>query len=118
MIDVLPYIAEQLGSIADVELSFNDCRRSLPCIILSELDNSASVVLSGTDRYSLITLQLDIYDRDEETVRGIAAEVNEILAAKGIRRNFSQFLTDEDVPRMCMRYRFGVDEATGRTVSL
>ena len=118
MKDVLPYIAGLLGDTADVELAFHDGSSSLPCIILSEIGNSASVILNGSDRYSVISLQLDIYADSEETAREKAAEANTLLAQKGIKRTFSQFITDEDKPRMCMRYRFGLDELTGRTISV
>ncbi|MBO6230902.1 MAG: hypothetical protein J6O50_10080 [Ruminiclostridium sp.] len=118
MKDVLPFIADLLSDTADVELAFSDGFASLPCIVLSETGNSAAVILSGEDRYSTISLQLDVYADGEKDARDIAAEASGILARRGIRRTFSQFITDEDKPRMCMRFRFGLDERTGRTVSL
>ena len=118
MVDILPEIAEMLGDIAPVELAFHDGTADTPCIILSEIGNSASVVLSGYDRYSVITLQLDIYAEDEENARGLAVRASAVLARKGIKRSFSHFITDEDKPRMCMRFRFGIDEVSGRTVSV
>ena len=118
MKDYLPVIANILGDIADVELSYADHSVPLPCIVLSELGNASAVILSGRDRYSIITLQTDIYADTAEDVRSLAIRANAALAEKGLKRTFSQFLTDEPAPRMCMRYRFGVDETTGRTVSL
>lgn len=118
MKDYLPVIAGLLGDIAEVELSFADHTVPLPCIVLSELGNSSAVILGGKDRYSIISLQVDIYADRAETVRSLALQANGILADKGIKRSYSQFITDEDIPRMCMRYRFGIDEITGRTVSL
>ena len=118
MKDVLPTIAGLLEEIADTELSFSDNPRTLPCIILSETENASYVMLSSRDRYSIITLQTDIYGTDESNARDIAGEVNDALAAKGIKRTFSEFITNEDAPRMCMRFRFGLDEETGRVVSL
>ena len=118
MKDCLPVIADILGDIADVELSFADHKVPLPCIVLSELGNASAVILSGRDRYSIITVQTDIYADTAEEVRELALQANSALAERGLKRSFSQLLTDEDVPRMCMRYRFGIDEVTGRTVSL
>lgn len=118
MKDYLPVIADILGEIADVELSFADHDVPLPCIVLSELGNSSAVILSGRDRYSIITMQTDIYAGTAENVRGLALQVNAALAERGLKRSFSQLITEEKVPRMCMRYRFGIDEVTGRTVSL
>ncbi|MBP5603927.1 MAG: hypothetical protein J6X60_00040 [Ruminiclostridium sp.] len=118
MTDILPDIAELLGNTAPVELGWPDRERIFPCIILSEIGNEASVILSGADRYSVITLQTDIYAEDERETRALAISVNDILTGKGIKRSFSEFITDEDKPRMCMRYRFGIDEVTGRIVAL
>ncbi len=118
MTDVLPAVAGLLNGLADISLAYRDGFTSLPCIVLAEIGNSSSVILSGADRYSSITLQLDVYAGDEADVRALAVEANDVLAAKGMKRSFAQFITDEDVPRMCMRYRFGLDEATGRVVSV
>ena len=76
------------------------------------------MVLSGKDRYSVITLQLDVYSRDVQGVQELAAGANDRLAAKGIKRSFSALITDERYPRVCMRYRFGLDEATGRVFAV
>lgn len=118
MVDVKPYIAQILGEVADVELSFPECAESLPLIALTETDNVSSVMLSGDDRYSVITLQLDVFAAAVSQAQELAAAVNAILAAKGLKRSFSQLITDERFPRICMRYRFGIDELTMRTVSL
>ena len=58
MVDVKPCIAELLGDIADVELDFPVCAESLPVITLSETDNMSSVMLGGSDRYSVITIHI------------------------------------------------------------
>ena len=118
MIDVKPFIAGTLSDIADVELSFPDIAEELPVITLSETGNDALAVLSGKDRYSVITLQLDVYAEDALTVTQLAGQVNSRLAALGMKRSFSQLITDGKFPRMCMRYRFGVDEANGRVVTV
>lgn len=118
MKDVLPFVAGLLKGIADVEPAFPDTFSSLPCIILTETDNSVSVILSGSERFSVIALQIDIYDTDIQNVRSLAARADSLLAAHGIKRSSSVLMTDEDTPRMCMRYKFGLDTVSGRTVSL
>ena len=118
MKDVLPYIAGLLGDTAETRTAFSDRFSDLPCIVISETENDTAVILSGSERYSIITVQTDVYAAEEAEVRAMAAEVSGILAAKGLKRSFAQFITDEDTPRMCMRFRFGLDEETGRTVSL
>ena len=118
MIDIKPYIAGILSDIADVELAFPECAAELPRITVSETGNVSSVMLSGEDRYSVITLQLDVFAETPRQSQELAAQVNSVLAAKGLKRSFSQLITDERYPRTCMRYRFGIDELTWRTVSL
>ena len=118
MTDILPDIAELLETAAPVELSFHDGYERLPVIVLSLLENISSVVLSGAERYSRIGIQLDIYDEDAENAQLIACIANDILIRKGLKRSFSQLITDEDTPRMCMRYSFGLDVLTGRVVAL
>ena len=118
MTDILPDIAGLLGGLAEVGLSYPDRFETLPMITVTETGNTAAVVLSGKDRYSAVTVQTDIYAADPATARGIAVSANRILTEKGARRTFSQFITDEKYPRMCMRFRFGLDEETGRVVSL
>ncbi len=118
MIDVKPTIASLLSGIADTELSFPQCAEELPRVTISENGNVSSVMLSGEDRYSIITLQLDVFAKTAEECSELAARVNTELTARGIKRAFAQLITDERFPRFCMRYRFGIDERTWRTVSL
>lgn len=118
MTDVKPAVAALLADIADVELSFPECAQELPRITISETGNVSSVMLSGADRYSIITLQIDIFARTAENCSELAGQVSAVLAERGLKRSFSQLLTDERYPRFCMRYRFGIDELTWRTVSL
>ncbi len=118
MIDVKPFIARLLGGVVDVELSFPRLAEELPVITITETGNDAAVILGGKDRYSVITLQLDVFAGDALTVTTLAGQVNSRLTELGMKRSFSQLLTDGKFPRMCMRYRFGVDEATGRVVTV
>lgn len=118
MKDILPDIARLLGDLAEVELAFPERNETLPLITLTETGNSASVVLSGRDRYSVITVQTDVYAADPQTAREIAVSASGLLTEKGARRTFSQLITDGKYPRVCMRFRLGLDEETGRVVSL
>lgn len=118
MIDVKPSVAALISDVADVELAFPKKPEQLPVITLTETGNDALVILSGADRYSVITLQTDVFAGDPETVTLIAEAVSSRLSAKGIKRTFSQLITDEPFPRMCMRFRLGVDELTGRVVTI
>ncbi len=118
MVDVKPCIAQLLGDIADVELDFPERAGSLPVITLSETGNVSSVILGGKDRYSVITLQIDVFAETPAQSQQLAAQVNAVLADKGLKRSFAQLINDERFPRTCMRYRFGIDEVTWRTVSL
>ncbi|MCM1333570.1 MAG: hypothetical protein NC084_13665 [Bacteroides sp.] len=118
MIDIKPWIAGKLGDLAPIELSFGRVGRKLPVITITETENSARVVLNGAERISRITLQLDAYAPSAEETEALAARINERLTAAGLKRSFSQLMTDGDVPRRCMRYTCGADEVEGRIVTL
>lgn len=118
MTDIKPFLAEKLGDLAAVGLSFGKTGRKLPALILTETGNSAEIVLNGRERVSRVTIQIDVYAASERETEALAAAVNERLTETGLRRSFSQFLTDGDVPRRCMRFTCGIDEVSGRTVSV
>lgn len=118
MKDILPVIAELLEPVAPVELAYCNSGETFPVIALSLLDNSSSVILSGCDRFSRISMQVDVYAENAESAMLLADEASGILAEKSIRRSFCRLLTDEYRPRVCMRFAFGLDELTGRIVSL
>ncbi len=118
MVDIKPFIAEQLKNLGTVELSFNDSLNSLPVIVLTETENRAETVIENCDRISRITIQLDIYAENFEKAEAIAVEASGILTARGLRRGFSQTITDERVPRHCMRFSCGIDEASGRILTI
>lgn len=118
MTDIKPFLAEKLEDLAAVGLSFGKTGRKLPALILTETGNSAEIVLNGRERVSRVTIQIDVYAASERETEALAAAVNERLTETGLRRSFSQLLTDGDVPRRCMRFTCGIDEVSGRTVSL
>lgn len=118
MIDIKPFIAENLKALAMVELSYHDNFRTLPVIVMTETGNEAELVIGNADRVSRITVQLDIYAETALEAENIALKVNGILTSKGMRRSFSEAIYNEDKPRRCMRFVCGVDEAAGRILSL
>ncbi len=118
MIDIKPYAAEQLKNIAAVELSFTDGLRTLPVIVMTETGGSAVETIGGCERVSSYTLQLDVYAQEMSEAEEIAAEVCSAMAAAGFRRTFSESFYDENAMRRCMRFTCGVDEVSGRVLSL
>ena len=118
MTDIKPFIAKLLKKKADVEMSFSDRDFSSPQIILSETENEAEIIISGSERVSRITVQLDIYHKTVKETEELAAEVSGILTAAGLRRSFSEGIYNERRPRKCMRFTCGIDEAEGRILAL
>ena len=118
MVDIKPQIAALLENKAEIGLSYNRNENRLPFICLTETDNSARIVINGSDRVSSIVIQLDVYGETPKQTEELAAEVSALLTGKGGKRSFSQLITDEKVPRRCMRFTFFADEAEGRIVSL
>ncbi len=118
MIDIKPFVAEKLKSVARVELSFNDCFHSLPVIVMTETGNEARIVIGDSDRVSRITVQLDVYAGTVRETEEVACRVNSVMTGTGFRRSFSELITDEEKPRRCMRFTCGIDEANGRILTL
>lgn len=118
MIDIKPYVAEKLDGIAPVELSFYGGLRKLPVIILTETGGSAAVVIGNRERVSSYILQLDVYAETMNECEEISAQVSEAMAAAGFRRTFSESMRDEKAMRRCMRFSCGVDEVSGRILSI
>lgn len=118
MIDIKPFIAEQLSPIGAVELSYSGNFRVLPLIVMTETGNEAEVVIQNTDCVSRITVQLDIYAETAAETERIAVDVNRAMTSKGFRRSFSKAIYDEDKPRRCMRFTCGIDEAAGRILTI
>ena len=118
MIDIKPFIAEQLSQVAAVELSYNGNFRTLPLIVMTETGNEAEIVIQNTDCVSRITIQLDIYAETAAETERIAADVNSAMTSKGFRRSFSEAVYDEDKPRRCMRFTCGIDEVAGRILTI
>lgn len=118
MIDIKRELAGLLEDIAPVELSFSDFENSVPLICISEMGNSSELVLCGEDRVSRITFQLDLFGGTAEATEAMAVLVNKRLTERGMKRSFSALVTGEKRIRKAMRYTFGIDEATGRILSL
>ena len=118
MIDIKPYAAEKLEEIAPVELSFYEGLRTLPVIIMTETGGSAAVTIGNAERVSSYTLQLDVYAEKMAEAEEIAARVCSAMTAAGFRRTFSESIYDEKAWRRCMRFVCGVDEVSGRIVSI
>ena len=118
MIDIKREVAALLEDIAPVELSFSDMENDVPLICITETGNSTEIALCGEDRVSRITLQLDLFGGTAEATEAMAVIVNERMLKKGTKRSFSALITSEKNVRRTMRYTFGIDEATGRILSL
>ena len=118
MIDIKREIAALLEDIAPVELSFSDMENDVPLICITETGNSTEIALCGEDRVSRIALQLDLFGGTAKATEAMAVIVNERMLKKGMKRSFSALITNEKNVRRTMRYIFGIDEATGRVLSL
>ncbi len=118
MVDIKPWIAAILKDLAPVELSFARIGQKLPVICLTETGGSAEAVLNGQERISRIVVQLDLYARTAQETETLALQVSARLTAAGLRRSFSQLLTDGEIPRRCMRFTCGIDETDKRVLAL
>lgn len=116
MIDIIPTIADMIADIGTVELQFPDTSADFPIITLSEIANQSDTVLSGTERLSVITVQIDVWDKADTptVVADMSAQINAVMVSKGFRRIFGQMIPDGDLQRKCMRFSAKIDELNYR----
>ena len=112
MIDIIPTIADMLADIGAVELQFPDTTADFPVITLSEIANQSDTVLHGAERLSVITVQIDVWDKAETP-----AVVGDMSAQINFRRIFGQMMPDGELQRKCMRFSAKIDELNHRVYS-
>lgn len=109
MIDILPYVAQLLKGLAQVELAYTGISAELPLIVLSEMDNSAAIIADSKEWASAITLQLDCYHIGEKAVKDIAMAASDILVQNGFRRATGQLIKEDNLDRYMMQFSCVVD---------
>ena len=111
MIDIIPTIADMLADIGAVELQFPDATADFPVITLSEIANQSDTVLHGVERLSVITVQIDVWDKADTPA--VVADMS-VMVSKGFRRIFGQMMPDGELQRKCMRFSAKIDELNHR----
>lgn len=116
MIDIIPTIADMLADIGAVELQFPDTSADFPVITVSEIANQSDTILHGAERLSVITVQIDVWDKADtpNIVADMSAKINAVMMSKGFRRIFGQMIPDGDIQRKCMRFSAKIDELNHR----
>lgn len=116
MIDIIPTIADMIADIGTVELQFPDTTADFPVITVSEIANQSDTVLHGAERLSVITVQVDVWDKADTptVVADMSAKINAVMVSKGFRRIFGQMIPDGDLQRKCMRFSAKIDELNHR----
>lgn len=109
MIDILPYVAQLLKGLAQVELAYTGISAELPLIVLSETDNSAAIIADSKEWASAITLQLDCYHIGEKAVKDIAMAASDILVQNGFRRVTGQLIKEDNLDHYMMQFNCVVD---------
>lgn len=116
MIDILPFLADQLRAVCRTQAQFPDIKASFPVMTLCEIGNSADTVLDGEDRTSAVEIQIDVWDNGKTAAecKQLASEVNAVMTRLGFRRYFGNEVPDPAVAqRYTMRYRGVIDEKNG-----
>ncbi len=115
MHDINPHIARLISpACGNIELSFPKGTAEFPLVTISEISNSSSVVLDGAERFSGISVQLDVWDnsRTREKCEETACKVSELMIRAGFRRISSSAPNEEYLWRRSMTFSGTVDEKT------
>ena len=117
MHDINPHIAKVISSACNnIELSFPKCKTQFPLITISEVYNISGAVLNGAERFSKISVQLDVWDNSQTRQRceEIACKVSDLMIAAGFRRQNASSVEEENLHRKTMTFSGTVDEKTFR----
>ena len=104
MKDILPYVAQLLKGVAQVELAYTGISAALPLIVLTETDNSAAIIADRKEWASAITVQVDCYADSEKRVKDVAIAASDILTEHGFRRATGQLLKEDNLDRYMMLF--------------
>lgn len=115
MIDPYKPLAVLLsGACPNIEPAFPKGQPLFPLLTVSVIDNSSEVILGGAERFSSITVQLDVWDnqqtreRCEQTARAVSAR----MIAAGFTRQSAPSLEEDNLHRSSMTFRGTVDNKT------
>jgi hypothetical protein len=115
VIDPNKPIADLLSDVcADIEISFPKGQPSFPLTTIAVIDNSSAVVLDGLERFSSITVQLDVWDNQptRERCEATAQAVSAKMIEAGFTRQTAQSLEEDHLHRLSMTFRGVLDEKT------
>lgn len=115
MHDINPHIVRLISpACGNIELAFPEGTAEFPLVTISEVSNSSAVILNGEERFSGISVQLDVWDnsRTREKCEEIACNVSEIMIKAGFSRISSSSPNEEYLWRRSMTFSGTVDEKT------
>lgn len=115
MHDINPRIARIITTACEnVQLSFPKGEPEFPLVTISEVYNCSDLVLDGQERYSGISVQIDVWDNSptREKCEEISREVSKLMIKAGFRRVSAAAPEENCLWRKTMTFSGAVDEKT------
>ncbi len=87
---------------------------SMPCVSFHETANQVELVTDGEEKFSRISITVDVWGDTPETVSGVAIQADTLLAGHGLRRAAAIDLFEAEARRhhKAMIYSVVVDTVT------
>ena len=116
MIDPNKPIAQLISQVCqNVELEFPGGEAAFPLATLNVINNSSEVVLDGRERFSSLTVQIDVWDNEptRERCEEISCGISDVMIRAGFSRNSAGDIKEEHLHRKSMTFSGTADNITG-----
>ena len=115
MHDINPHIKAIIEPVCDnIELSFPKGKSEFPLVTISEIYNSSDIVVDGEERYSGISVQIDVWDNSDtrQKCEDIACRISVEMIRAGFKRQNANPIDEDFLWRKSMTFTGIIDEKT------
>jgi len=113
--------------VRDVRPSYSIKKAQYPMVVVHEMDNRTTMALAGTERYSGLAYQIDVYAKDsmisgvpvsrqtivDSLMESIDSEMNSTYGATRMSAVKMTDVNDDTVFRFSVRYKMNLDVVNG-----
>ncbi len=113
MLDANKIIPPIVEDIIALEPHFPDIAPTFPLGILTPIDSGSGIIISGEERITPLTFQIDVYDTSYQRCEETANEITLRLVKRGFTRMPGQIIKEKGLYRHVLSFSAQVDEQHG-----
>ena len=113
MLDANILIPPIVKDIIPLERQYPDKVAAFPLCILTPIDSGSGIVISGEERITPLTFQIDVYDTSYQRCEETAHEIVLRLVKRGFTRVPGQIIKEKGLYRHVLSFSAQVDEQHG-----